>query len=225
MKKNHSSILSLFTRFVFIVNIIVLIIGTYFFIVHHKSLVKQIINLKYQNFLSSLNQLILFIGIGLIILNLFVFLGSLFYSRQKYFRLLDRIDFDNVNSSLTLLKKLNQFDEYGFLGEKIKRLLTTYLNFSNLKKLRINFIHQKFNFILNRLNEGSIVIEREAVDDHFLIRWMNSKAQELLSLNDRKSILIGRKFNEILNDESNNDFSKIIEELEMKKQNLLYLIN
>jgi hypothetical protein len=222
MKKLPYSPLYLFTRFMLLINIVFLIIAASFLILYLQNLISHVQNVQHQEFLKSLTDMIFWLGGGMILLNLFLFFLMIIYDKQKYFRMMEKINFENKENSLLILKNLNTMDEFGFMGQKLKKLLKIYLHFSHVKKLRVQFEQSKINLLLELLDDAAMLIFHEPENETYRVRSLNQKSMNMLKLGDKRSILAGKNFTEILDGASRESFLKFIESLRGDKNQKVY---
>jgi hypothetical protein len=172
------------------------------------------INDFYKQFLISLNTNIVIVAVVLSSLNIFLLIAQLMYAKNNYFRVLERINFNDVESSLKLVKNLNNLDEYGNMGSKLKVLLETYLKFSQIKKLKLEFEQKKFNVLMNMFNKGALTLVKDSDLNFYKVKYLNNKAVDLLNLQDKRSLIIGKEFVSIIDESSGKVFEDIVDSFE-----------
>jgi len=209
--KYKSSTINFFLKMILFVDIALISIGATFIYLSHKNIAPFITNATYQQFVFTLNEFILVGGIFLVVINFFLFISLSLYSRQKYFRILERIDFDDLESAINLTKTVKSMDEFGYMGEKIREFLEVYLKFSNMKRLRIDFESKKFHALLNILEKGAIFLVKEKDSYLYKIRALNNKAVVHLNLKDKKSIVLGKEMDSILEKNSSALFYSVVD--------------
>lgn len=219
MLKNRHSSIYIFLRATIIVNIILFSIGTAFFVIFNQSLLKVITDQTVLQLIKSNISMVVMVGVAIILVNIILFLALTIYSKRKYFRLLDAIDFDNIEGSLAILKKIHNLDEFGFLGKKIKNLIEMYINFSYLKKKRIVFEQNKTQFLLETVEEPALLLSREDNNNQMVINFLNENALKLLGF-DKRSQLLGKKIEEILSDKSKESYLQSIENIKHKQEKI-----
>jgi len=129
---------------------------------------------------------------------------------------MEKIDFENIHTSVSLLKNLKNFDESGRMGEKLKETLLIYLRFTALKKIRIELEQQKFHFLMNRMEEPALHLFQDENKNEVKIKFANQAALRLLSLETR-SLIVGRSFEFLLDRESSEGFFNMISALDYEK--------
>lgn len=216
MKKRVYSPVYIYLKVVVFVNILILIIGASYFLTQNNYLLNIIPNPDYRQMLFSVNQVVLVMGGFLVTLNIVLLILVTVYNQQRYFNLMDKIDFENIPSSFNLLKNLQNFDEIGKMGDKLKETFLTYLRFSHLKKIRVELEQQKFHFLMNRLEEPALHLIQDKDTHEVKIKFINQAALKFFSLESR-SLIIGHSFDFLLDKEGKEEFLNILSALEYDK--------
>ncbi|HCL58118.1 MAG TPA: hypothetical protein DHW82_14080 [Spirochaetia bacterium] len=216
MKKENFSLINIFMRITLFLDIMVLAVGTFFIVTNNQTIIPYIPDIQYKNFMNEFNFMIIIIGIALGLLNLVLFFLLSFYSRQKYFKLLEKIDFENIEETVGILKKMRDIDEFGYMGRKLKEIFGIYARFSNVKKLKLNFEQEKFKVALNMIDQGILLLEKKNLNSNFKIKYINSKALNLLKL-DKRSVILGKDIESLLDNEGIRFFQEYINNFEYEK--------
>ncbi|HOJ49564.1 MAG TPA: hypothetical protein PKW55_01995 [Spirochaetota bacterium] len=208
IKNRRYSFIYTLSKITLTLNIIVFILGLEFLYQTNNLIISDVSDPAKKILLIKLNQWIIIVGVTLIVLNIFVIIGSFIYSNRKYFKILDLISFDKPENSIKILDNISLIDEYGFLGEHIKKLLTCYIEFSYSKISKINEDERKINFLLTINNKPIIISELVDRDNGFKIVNLNKKVVEELSVDSKSSIL--GDFEKIIHPDSLNEYKDFI---------------
>jgi hypothetical protein len=171
-----------FNRFIIFCNILFTLIMLSFFIIFNRQILAFDVPEYIKMSIPTINLSLLFLGGFLILANIVLLLVNILYNSKQYFKVLEKLDFTDIHTSINILNNINTIDEIGSLGKNIAKLLEIYINYSTLYKKRLGFEHVKAKLLLQKIQQGAIIVNKSSETKSFIIHAINTQAIKILNI-------------------------------------------
>lgn len=212
MPKKPFSFNFFFSRFMILCNLLFTLLALSFFIIINNELLTLDIPPYMKETIPHINILLLLLGGFILLGNIVLLLVFIFYSSQKYFKVLEKLDFTDISGAINILDNLNTIDEIGDLGKNIARLLEVYINYATFYKKRLSFEQSKAKFLIHQIEKGAMLLTNSLDEKNFFIQVINPQASKMLNI-ELLSGAIGHSFISYLESNSQKQFVDMINDL------------